>query len=238
MWVVELGAVLSASLLGSLHCATMCGPFVAACAADGTSGERRRADVWRTHLSYQGGRGLTYAAAGALLGAAGTALDLAGETVGFVRLAAAVSSVLLILYGLTSLWRRRGGRGPFDGLLRRGLVPLRRKGPTLRGALLGVLTPLLPCGWLYAFLIVAAGSGSALRGALTMLVFWLGSVPALVGVGELVARSSVSLRRRIPVLSSVLLVLVGLTGLVLRVPAFAATETTAPGERVPAPSCH
>ncbi len=218
MWAIELTAVLSASILGSLHCATMCGPFVAAYAGDASSRELPRPARWRTHLSYQAGRGATYTALGGALGAAGTVVDLAGETVGLVRVMAIVSSVLLILFGLASLRRTNSGRGPFDRVLRSGLVQLRRKGPTLRGALLGALTPLLPCGWLYAFLVVAAGSGGPLRGALTMAVFWLGSVPALVGVGELVARSSVALRRRVPVLSGVLLVLVGLSGLAFRAP--------------------
>lgn len=224
MWIFELGAIFSASLLGSLHCATMCGPFVAAYAGDVSPGVTRSRDAWKAHLSYQAGRGATYTLVGGALGAAGTVVDLAGEAVGIVRVAAAVSSLFLVLFGLSSLWKARSGRGPFDQLLRRGLVPLRRKGPSVRGALLGVLTPLLPCGWLYAFLVVAAGSGSALRGAATMAVFWLGSVPALVGIGEVIARSSGALRRRIPVLSSVLVVLVGLTGLVMRVPSLRAGD--------------
>src|SRR5690606_18807129 len=59
-----------------------------------------------------------------------------------------------------------------------------------RAALLGVSTGLLPCGWLYAFALSAAATGSARDGALVMAAFWLGSVPALVGVGAIVARLS------------------------------------------------
>jgi hypothetical protein len=57
----------------------------------------------------------------------------------------------------------------------------------------GVCTALLPCGWLYAFVAMAAGTGSALRGGVAMLVFWTGTVPILAvigsGVRELLARA-------------------------------------------------
>lgn len=43
----------------------------------------------------------------------------------------------------------------------------------------GLLTPFLPCGHLYAFFIGAAATGRAWAGALFMLLFWLGTLPAL-----------------------------------------------------------
>jgi sulfite exporter TauE/SafE len=46
-------------------------------------------------------------------------------------------------------------------------------------AALGAATPLLPCGPLYFLLSLALLSGSALRGAETLLAFGLGTVPLL-----------------------------------------------------------
>ena len=48
---------------------------------------------------------------------------------------------------------------------------------------IGLLTPLLPCGFLYSAFVMAASSGSAANGALTMALFGIGIVPALVIVG-------------------------------------------------------
>ena len=48
---------------------------------------------------------------------------------------------------------------------------------------LGVVLGFLPCGFLYAALTTTAASGSPLLGALGMLAFGLGTVPALVAVG-------------------------------------------------------
>lgn len=48
---------------------------------------------------------------------------------------------------------------------------------------LGVLWGFLPCGLVFAMLVMAAGAQSMVGGALTMLVFGLGTVPTLVGFG-------------------------------------------------------
>jgi sulfite exporter TauE/SafE len=50
-------------------------------------------------------------------------------------------------------------------------------------AVFGALTGLLPCGLVYAALTAAIGLGSATNGALFMLAFGLGSVPALAAIG-------------------------------------------------------
>ena len=58
---------------------------------------------------------------------------------------------------------------------------------------LGLLLSGLPCGLLYAALAAAAATGSALAGAIVMLAFCLGTIPALIGValmGRLFLRRS------------------------------------------------
>jgi len=48
---------------------------------------------------------------------------------------------------------------------------------------LGLSTTLVPCGWLYAFVATAAGTGSVISALTVMLVFWVGTLPALVTTG-------------------------------------------------------
>jgi sulfite exporter TauE/SafE len=55
--------------------------------------------------------------------------------------------------------------------------------PVARSLGTGICTALLPCGWLYAFVAMAAGAGRASSGVLLMLVFWTGTVPILAGIG-------------------------------------------------------
>src|SRR5207249_4065961 len=58
-----------------------------------------------------------------------------------------------------------------------------RHSPPVRAIATGLLTTLIPCGWLYAFVITAAGTGNALNGAALMAVFWIGTLPMMTAIG-------------------------------------------------------
>ncbi|MEN0020671.1 MAG: sulfite exporter TauE/SafE family protein, partial [Planctomycetota bacterium] len=160
-------AVLAASLLGSLHCAGMCGGLVLfAVGSDGTF--KRRA---RLHVAYHGGRGLAYIALGIFAGLLGATADLAITSGDGIRTSAIVAGLGMITLGLITLAPSIGLRG----VRARLPAPIRalidgihgwafRLPPTARAASVGILTPMLPCGWLYAFVIVAAGTGSMIFG--------------------------------------------------------------------------
>jgi sulfite exporter TauE/SafE len=104
-------------------------------------------------------------------------------------------------------------------------VALRDRPPTVRAAATGLLTTLLPCGWLYAFVATAGGTGSALGGVIVMAAFWAGTVPMLLGVGFGVQRVFGPLRTRLPVVSAVLVVAFGLLAISGRMRAPMAGDT-------------
>lgn len=204
-------AVLLASLVGSPHCAGMCGGFV--CFYAGSTGG---GGGW-AHTAYNGGRLVSYVALGTLVGAAGAGLDAAGSLVGLSRLAAIVAGGLMVGWGLSRLAAMRGVRLPLPGgsdsarkALGGLLVRVRSRPPVVRAAATGLLTTLLPCGWLYAFVVTAAGTGSAAGGALVMLAFWAGTLPMLVAVGVGAHRLAGPFGRRLPVASAVFVVVLGL----------------------------
>jgi sulfite exporter TauE/SafE len=97
------------------------------------------------------------------------------------------------------------------------LVALRDRPPTVRAAATGLLTTLLPCGWLYAFVATAGGTGSALGGVIVMAAFWAGTVPMLLGVGLGAGRVFGPLRSRLPTVSAVLVIAFGLLAITGRV---------------------
>lgn len=78
--------------------------------------------------------------------------------------------------------------------------------------LLGLLLGFLPCGLIYAALMKAIGTASALNGALTMMAFGLGTSVALVAIG---IGSSAATRRIARWGTTVSAVTVLLMGLVL-----------------------
>lgn len=232
-----ISAVFIASLLGSMHCAGMCGAFVAfAVAGD------ERVMVSRTALNaaYNLGRLVTYVMLGAMAGSLGAALDFGGSIVGVQRAAAIVAGALMIGFGVLAILRSSGvkiARMPLPGMLHRIVAAGHRIAfelpPLTRSLVVGLLTTMLPCGWLYAFAITAAGTASPMLGALTMAVFWLGTLPVLIGVGLGVQTLSGALRARLPLMTSLLIVMVGvwtvlgrMTMPVLAMPQQAATHDT------------
>lgn len=167
------GTALVAGLVTSLHCAGMCGPLACALmpARAGDADPHTVASVY--HLSRLAG----YAVLGALAGGLGRfPLQLIGE--GGLRWL----PWLLVLFFIAVAVRfdQRLPRLPLLGRAYAAVAARLRGGSRLRAAgLLGVATPLLPCGPLYFLLSLALLSGSALRGAETLLAFGLGTVPLL-----------------------------------------------------------
>lgn len=203
-----LPAIVASSLIGSVHCVAMCGPLV------GLAGSRSL----RLALSHALGRLATYATLGAAAGLVGRAVDLAGRLADIQRAAAIAAAIAIVFGGVYAVAapRRRAAAGG-GAAFRRGLVRLRaRRRPAVRAWLAGALTGLIPCGWLWAFVVAAAGTGSAGGGALVMAAFWLGTVPAMTGMLAVAGPVIEALRRRLPVVTAAVLVLVGLGTLALR----------------------
>ncbi len=267
-------SVLGASLLGSLHCAGMCGGIVAfATTADGKSRSpddgssaasrngralpvlqpsRTLSAQTSVHAAYHGGRLLTYATLGALAGAVGSVLNLAGSLAGISELAAIAAGAVIVAWALGALLPARfrlALSSNESSVFSRALGKVARLPAGLRSLVLGMSTGLLPCGWLYAFVVAAAGTGSASSGALLMLAFWAGTVPVLLGVGSLAQLLGAKFRRHVPLLSAVVLLAVGFGNLWVRfdpttnklqsavAAPFDATTDGAEGA-TPRPSCH
>jgi hypothetical protein len=211
------GTVLISSLLGSAHCAGMCGGMaLAAIGPQGSSGVPRQ-------LGYHAGRLASYAVVGAIAGLAGGVVDDAGVLVGIQRVAAISAGCMIALFGVATVLRAAGARLPHAGvprplvlLAQRVHVWTLRLPPRYRGVPIGLATPLLPCGWLYAFAAIAAGSASVGVGALVMTAFWLGTVPALVLASNGARVAFARLGRMAPVVAGLAMVAVGVHAAVVR----------------------
>lgn len=215
-----IAAVFVASLLGSLHCAGMCGAFVAFAVGDSTTTTRHRALL---SAAYHGGRLTTYAMLGFAAGWFGALLDLGGALAGISRAAMMLAGAVMVLFGISAglaAMGKRPVRMPVPAVMRKLLAVGHRAAmqlsPVRRALAIGLLTTLLPCGWLYAFAAVAAGTASPLLGALTMAVFWAGTLPVLVSLGVGVQRLTGALGSRLPHVTAAVLIAVGLWTLIGR----------------------
>ena len=215
-----LGTVFMASLAGSLHCAGMCGGFVAFYSGTGSGRGGRR---YLAHLTYNGGRLASYLLLGSLAGLLGAAVDLAGSMAGLQQFAAVAAGTLMIVWGVYTLAQALDfpiPAVPLPGfVLRLGSRVnrvVRGRPPVARALLLGLFSTLLPCGWLYAFAVLAAGTGGPWSGMLVMAAFWAGTVPVMLGLGLSLQWLTAPLRRRLPVVTALVLIAVGLLWLVGR----------------------
>jgi sulfite exporter TauE/SafE len=195
---VSLLPVFLVGLVGSVHCAGMCGGIVGALSVARGAGPapafpvpvRSVAAPAMAHVAaYNAGRIASYATAGALAGGfANGAANVAGLPAlqAGAYVAANLMLVALGLY-LMDAWRglallEQGGQA----LWRRISPLLRQLGPAAtpgRMFAAGAVWGWLPCGMVYSMLVTAMLSGSALGGASVMLAFGLGTLPMLAAIG-------------------------------------------------------
>ena len=216
---MEILAGLMVGLVGSLHCAGMCGPLALALPVPPDA--RLRYITGR--LLYNVGRTVTYMALGAIAGAVGRKLFLAGaqQTVSIVL------GVLLLLFALVPSLARwiPGGSSLLDrltGPVRRAIGSLLQRSSLLAMFLLGLVNGLLPCGLVYMAVAAAMTTGTMMQGVMFMAGFGMGTVPMMLTISLLGKQLQGGLRKRLhavlPVFSVVVAVLILLRGLNLGIP--------------------
>lgn len=187
------GSALLFGLAGSTHCIGMCGGIAGSLAMGG--GERG----FRLQLAYNVGRLLSYALAGALIGQLGQLLNQTAELTLVLRSLAALIMIAMGLY-IAGWWQGAAYLERAGGMLWRRIQPYTRAllpADTLPKALvLGGFWGWLPCGLVYTTLLWSATvSNSSLTGAGLMLVFGIGTMPALL-TSALLARQLKQLLQR------------------------------------------
>lgn len=157
-------------LLTSLHCVGMCGGFVLS-----YSSNTKTTGV-APHLCYNGSRILSYTVFGALMGLVGSALSFNAQIRSYLAIFA---GLFMLMFGLSMFFPKLRRFVTLPGLGFDAVSSTSKKGPIF----MGLLNGLMPCGPMQAMLIYAAGTGSAIEGALVMLAFGLGTVPLMLAVG-------------------------------------------------------
>ena len=212
---MDLGLALFLGLLGSLHCAAMCGPLMLALPV--LSGGAGRFVAGR--LIYQLGRVTTYALLGIIAGLVGKSIFLAGLQ---RWLSIALGAAILIGFLVS---KKVAMSAPVVRLvmqLKSAMSAQLQKRSVSSLALLGLLNGLLPCGLVYVALAGAAARGSMIDGVIYMAVFGLGTLPMMLVIGLSGRLFPVSLRMKlrgaIPVGVCALAALLILRGLSLGIP--------------------
>ncbi|MFT7561249.1 MAG: sulfite exporter TauE/SafE [Flavobacteriales bacterium] len=192
----SLTAAFVIGLFGTLHCFGMCGGIGAALSmgAAKSSLPKRVAIIF----AYNIGRISSYSLLGALVSYLGSVIQLAMP----FPVLRSIAAILLILMGfyLAGWWNiltrlEYLGSGLWKRLqpLAASLMPVTR---LEQGLALGFLWGWLPCGLVYTALAYSSVQGGVIGGALVMLAFGLGTLPAIVLSGLAASQMQSFVRHR------------------------------------------
>ena len=223
---MELGLIFLTGMFLSFHCVGMCGGFVALVAVApsiATAGSSENVAlqglqfrrIFPPQLVFNAGRIASYTLLGAAAGGLGSAASLisrTGRTQAVLMIGAGILMIVsgLALAGLVHHWKTSSAASAspkpwFAAIFAKAM----RLPHAFRSFPLGALMGFLPCGLIYAMLAKASSTGSAAGGALVMLAFGMGTVPALLLVAFSAGIFSISLREKLVRASGVLLAALG-----------------------------
>lgn len=209
--MIEPAAAFVLAFIGSAHCIGMCGGFAAAIGAT----RERVAPLALRQVIYSVGRVFTYSFMGACAGFVGhyfSGFD-GGTLVTAQQVFSIAAGVVMVVVGVSvfDVFRRRKQRrpGPISGLF----APMFRQFQSARGGIgyfvAGVANGFLPCGFVYAFLAMAAATQDVMRGIILMVAFGLGTVPAMMAIGCGATLLSHTTRLRVYRIAAVFVVIAG-----------------------------
>lgn len=171
------GMLFVIGLLTSVHCIAMCGGINL---TQSTMAARSNRSITGSNLAYNAGRVVSYTVIGGIAGGIGRVVSFRGTLRGVVTLIVGIIMIIMALsmLGVFRPLRRLPLHLP-EGLYRK-LFGHAAKGSSFA---IGLLNGLMPCGPLQSMQIYALSTGSVMKGAISMLLFSLGTVPLMLGLG-------------------------------------------------------
>ncbi len=209
-------AIIAASIIGSIHCVGMCGALAM------TAGAQSRKGLVYYHL----GRLLGYFSVGALAGFLGS--EFINSEMKYISLISTVFlsvSFLVIGFSIIKKGQLHMKQPAFLKLFyqnRVGQILESKTSHSVSSFLIGLLSPLLPCGWLYGFVLIAVATNNPLWGGILLTSFWIGTLPALSGISLLVKKPIKHFNGKASIFIGIFLMLIGLSSLVLKLSNLAA----------------
>ena len=160
--------------IGSFHCIGMCGPVaVSVCSARGI----------KYMTAYNSGRIITYSLLGLLFGFAGAQVEMLGLQK-FISISTGVIIVIALFTPALSAVNFTKYFLVIPLMIRHMKLYIRSSNP-LHALIIGMLNGILPCGFVYLAIAGSISTGDAVNGALFMISFGLGTLPAMLGISQI-----------------------------------------------------
>ncbi|MFS4482867.1 sulfite exporter TauE/SafE family protein [Hyunsoonleella sp. 2307UL5-6] len=206
-------------ILGSFHCAGMCGPIAFMLPVDRTNTLKKISQISMYHL----GRLLAYSLIGLVFGLIGKSLFIFGYQQQ-LSIGIGLFMILIVIIPKNILDEFNISKPIYKTISRvKTALGTALKKKTMDTFLtIGFLNGFLPCGLVYMALFAAMASGNAASGSLQMVVFGLGTVPlmttAIYFSHFLKGKARQRIQKAIPVFIVVIGTLFILRGLGLGIP--------------------
>lgn len=162
---ITYGMLFITGLLTSIHCISMCGAINLMAVLD-TSIKRNL----KRPILYNLGRLISYTLIGGIVGLLGSVFQVNNTISGIIII---IASILMFLMSLNMLGILKFKRFNFFKYKTKSRNPF----------IIGILNGLMPCGPLQAMQVYALTTGSFIKGALSMFLFGLGTVPLMLFTG-------------------------------------------------------
>lgn len=195
-------AAISIGVLGSLHCAGMCGPLLMAI--------NRGQVSWKRELLHHSGRILVYMTLGATAGAIGASFSIMGLQQGFSLVIGALMILSVALIPAVRYFKQLEAKLSGVSVKFTSWIHQSKRSASSVRFLTGVANGLLPCGLVYMGIAGAANTFTPWDGALFMMFFGLGTVPTLAALLRVSTLVKVTTRNKIRKLIPVTVLVMGL----------------------------
>ncbi|MDR1159421.1 MAG: sulfite exporter TauE/SafE family protein [Syntrophomonadaceae bacterium] len=208
---MDYGMLFIIGLLTSVHCVSMCGGInLSQCLPKlNIQDDNNYSASLRPSSLYNLGRVISYTMIGGAVGTLGSVLTLTSSFRGAIQLAAGVFMVIMGINMLGVFPQLRRFTPKMPRVLTRKIEAEKRK--TNNPLIVGLLNGLMPCGPLQAMQIYALSTGSPLKGALSMFLFSIGTVPLMFGLGALSSILSRKFTSKVITVGAALVVVLGLS---------------------------
>lgn len=169
---------------------------------------------FQPHIYFNVGRIASYTLLGGLVGALGSVLTISPSVTGVITI---IASLLMIVMGLQLLgvfpWLNKVQIKMPKFIAHKVYDTSNKKVSKASSLLFGTATFFLPCGFTQALQLYVLGKGSFTVGALTMLAFSLGTLPALASVGVFSSFAKGNLKKYFMTFSALLVIVLGIFNL-------------------------
>jgi hypothetical protein len=202
-----LFSALVLGLMGSFHCAGMCGPIAIALPLHGNTVPQK---IFGGTL-YNVGRTITYGIMGAIFGLLGQGIQMIGVQQKISVIMGVVMIISVLFPALfKNQYRMDKSMFSFVGKLKKRIGEMFSIRSFQSLFFIGMLNGLLPSRLVYMAMAGAIGTGNAAEGTLYMILFGLGTIPMLLTISLAGNIMSQAIRRKINKLIPVMVVVVGL----------------------------